>query len=55
MMIYRVKGGDLFRRLGDKGAYSEEAGKRLFKQLLEGVEYLHNHSVTHRDLKVCYL
>ena len=49
----RVKGGDLFRRLSDKGAFSEEVGKKLFKQLLEGVEYLHSHSVTHRDLKVC--
>jgi len=49
----RAKGGDLFRRLSEKGPFSEEAGKKLFKQVLEGVEYLHSHNVTHRDLKVC--
>ena len=51
--LNRVKGGDLFTRLRDEGAFSEEAGKKLFKQLLDAVGYLHSNNVTHRDLKVC--
>merc|ERR1712048_783931 len=35
----------------DKGAYSSEKGRRIFKQLVEAVDYLHSIHIAHRDLK----
>jgi serine/threonine protein kinase len=33
------------------GNYTEETTKYLFKQLLDGITYLHRHGICHRDLK----
>jgi 5'-AMP-activated protein kinase, catalytic alpha subunit len=30
---------------------TEDEGRRLFQQVISGVEYCHNHMVVHRDLK----
>jgi serine/threonine protein kinase len=33
---------------------SDDENKRLFKQVLKGVEYIHSQRLIHRDLKVYY-
>jgi serine/threonine protein kinase len=35
-----------------KGKLSENEGRRLFQQLIDGVSYCHDKGVYHRDLKV---
>ena len=44
-------GGDMLEYIQDHGAYSSKKGAKLFKQLIESIEYLHNLKIAHRDLK----
>jgi len=46
-----VRGGELFERLVEKGAYAEPQAKTLMRGILNAVEYLHSRSIMHRDLK----
>ncbi|KAK6190356.1 hypothetical protein SNE40_002244 [Patella caerulea] len=46
-----VPGGSLANVLGRFGALEESVFRRYTKQILEGVEYLHNNEVIHRDIK----
>lgn len=36
-------------------AYSEQEAKALFRDLAQGLLYLHDKGIIHRDIKVCYL
>ena len=44
-------GGDMLEYIQDHGAYSSKKGAKLFKQLIQSVEYLHDLKIAHRDLK----
>ncbi|RWS30370.1 testis-specific serine/threonine-protein kinase 1-like protein 1 [Leptotrombidium deliense] len=44
--------GDLIDVLEKNGAFQEEQCKILFKEIVDGLEFVHNHGLTHRDLKV---
>jgi serine/threonine protein kinase len=46
-----VKGKDLFDYITKQGKLSENDSKIIFAQLLDALEYLHEHRVVHRDLK----
>ncbi|XP_044060280.1 testis-specific serine/threonine-protein kinase 6 [Siniperca chuatsi] len=43
--------GDLLKLINVKGGLPEHSSCRLFTQLCEAVQYLHNSDVAHRDLK----
>ncbi|XP_029318734.1 testis-specific serine/threonine-protein kinase 6 [Cottoperca gobio] len=43
--------GDVLKHINVKGALPEHSGCRLFTQLCEAVQYLHNIDLAHRDLK----
>jgi|TARA_B110000305_G_scaffold210631_1_gene244479 serine/threonine protein kinase len=47
-----LKGGELLDALLDLGNYTEEDAKKIAKQLLDALAYMHMNNVTHRDLKV---
>jgi len=43
--------GELFEHISKNGKMTEEEARRLFRQILSGVQYCHAHMVIHRDLK----
>lgn len=45
-----AKGGELNTYIKEKGLFSENEAKKLFKQVHEAVRYIHLRSVIHRDL-----
>lgn len=46
-----VEGKEMFQYIQELGHYSEEITKHLFRQLLTGIDFLHNNGICHRDLK----
>eukprot|EP00050_Salpingoeca_kvevrii_P006403 m.289155 g.289155 ORF g.289155 m.289155 type:complete len:583 (+) comp12085_c0_seq1:184-1932(+) len=46
-----VPGQSLFMRLRDYGAFSEDVVRKYTRQILEGLHYLHEHRIVHRDIK----
>jgi len=46
-----IAGGELFEYIVRKNKLEEEEAKVLFKQMVDGVGYLHSLNVSHRDLK----
>eukprot|EP01080_Neovahlkampfia_damariscottae_P007649 gene7649-11970_t len=51
MVMEYVSGGELFEYIVSKGKLSEMEARRLFQQIICGVEYCHLFNVVHRDLK----
>jgi len=49
-----IPGGSISSRLGSTGAFSEEETKRCMRQILEGLLFLHNRMIIHRDVKGQY-
>jgi len=51
LVMELVNGGELFYKIVDKGSYNELEARDIVRQLVEGVDYLHNQGIAHRDLK----
>eukprot|EP01129_Flabellula_baltica_P004426 TRINITY_DN1534_c0_g2_i4.p1 TRINITY_DN1534_c0_g2~~TRINITY_DN1534_c0_g2_i4.p1 ORF type:complete len:426 (-),score=88.78 TRINITY_DN1534_c0_g2_i4:13-1290(-) len=51
LVLEIVTGGELFDSIVQKGSFSEEESKVLFRQMLEATGYLHSLGIAHRDLK----
>uniref|UniRef100_A0A061RYI3 Calcium/calmodulin-dependent protein kinase I n=1 Tax=Tetraselmis sp. GSL018 TaxID=582737 RepID=A0A061RYI3_9CHLO len=47
-----VEGGELLDRVTERGNFAENDAQFLFRQILEGVAYLHRNGIVHRDLKL---
>ncbi|KAH0879439.1 hypothetical protein HID58_066833, partial [Brassica napus] len=52
MVLEYVTGGDLFDRIVCEGKISEREGRKMFQQLIDGLNYCHYKGVFHRDLKL---
>ena len=50
-----IEGGDLLSRLRNRKNYSEKVARDLFVILALTVQFIHEHDVVHRDLKVSSL
>lgn len=51
MVLEYVNGGELFDKIATHGKLSEQVGRKLFQQLIDGISYCHERGVYHRDLK----
>jgi serine/threonine protein kinase len=51
MVFEYIPGGELFRHLVSNGPMQEHEARRLFRQLVSGLEYLHANLIIHRDIK----
>nr|AWV50517.1 testis-specific serine/threonine-protein kinase 1 [Haliotis discus hannai]QHR80096.1 TSSK1-like protein [Haliotis discus hannai] len=43
--------GDLLEYIKLRGAQSEDQARKMFKQMMDGIDYLHKNHIAHRDLK----
>ena len=50
IMEYAV-GGELFDYISERNRLEEWEARRFFRQIIEGIEYLHSLKIVHRDLK----
>jgi len=52
LVMEYVEGGELFNLVNDQEGLKEEDARRLFRQIISGIEYCHQNLVAHRDLKL---
>ncbi|KAA8494376.1 Myosin light chain kinase A [Porphyridium purpureum] len=53
VVVEYMAGGELYDRIAELGGkgFSERNAQAVFREILQGVEYLHRHRIVHRDLK----
>mmetsp|Transcript_30797 Transcript_30797/g.117848 ORF Transcript_30797/g.117848 Transcript_30797/m.117848 type:complete len:448 (-) Transcript_30797:1565-2908(-) len=51
MVMDLVSGGELFTHMAKRGETGENACRKYFQQMVDGLDYCHRRGVCHRDLK----
>ena len=49
--VFDLKEGEFFDLIAQGGAISEETARNYFQQLIDIIDYMHQHNAVHRDLK----
>mmetsp|Transcript_8667 Transcript_8667/g.8658 ORF Transcript_8667/g.8658 Transcript_8667/m.8658 type:complete len:195 (+) Transcript_8667:24-608(+) len=52
LVLEYCAGGELFSYIKSEGRLSEDETRMLCSQLVDGIDYLHNRGILHRDLKL---
>lgn len=52
MVMELCAGGELYQKMKKNGLLGETEVVKLFKGIVEGVDYLHSNGIIHRDLKL---
>lgn len=55
MVMELMEGGDLFDRIIEREAYSEDEAREIIKPIIDGLFYCHQMGIVHRDLKVSWI
>lgn len=51
ILLELVNGGSLFDYVAQAGRFEEKFARHYFKQIMEGLSYLHSAGFAHRDMK----
>lgn len=51
MILDYYAGGDLYHLITEGGALRPSLARKLFQQLISGIQFCHEHMIIHRDLK----
>ena len=51
LVLENIGGGELYDFIMETGPLGEAVARRLFQQLVEGIDYCHSRGIVHRDLK----
>ena len=51
LVLEKMNSGELFQRIINKSKLRIDETKAIFRQILSGLEYLHDHDIIHRDIK----
>lgn len=51
LVLELATGGELFDYVASTGRFSEEIARFYFKQMIDGLDYVHKKGITHRDMK----
>lgn len=46
-----IDGKEIFDQIAEMGAYGEDQAQKIFWQIMQGIEHLHQSGVCHRDIK----
>ena len=46
-----IDGCEIFDQIIEFGYFDEKDAQDIFRQIVKGIEYMHQHGVCHRDLK----
>jgi len=52
LVLELCKGRELYQELVESGRFSRKRARRCLRRLLEAVDYLHQHGICHRDIKL---
>ena len=52
IILEYINGGNLFSFVKKRRKLNEKTAKFLFKQIIQGIKYIHNNHIVHRDIKL---